>query len=88
MLRHDTLDAGAQTYLNTATWTMREAKPMPGDVTPAMLAWLRAPWQGTSPLQDITCMVFALVRGGDGQPSTANLCAWEGGEQGHYQILS
>jgi hypothetical protein len=39
-------------------------------------------------LQDITRMVFALARGGDGQSSTANLCAWEGGEQGHYQILS
>jgi hypothetical protein len=88
MLRHDTLDHGTQTYLNTATWTLRESKPTPGDVTPEMLAWLYAPWQGTSPLQDITRMIFALVRAADGQPSTANLCAWEGGEQGHYQVLS
>jgi UDP-2,3-diacylglucosamine pyrophosphatase LpxH len=88
MLRHDTLNDGAQTYLNTATWTTRESKPTPGDVTPELAQWLREPWQAASSLQDITRMVFAVVRGEDGQPSTANLCVWEGGEQGHYRILS
>lgn len=88
MLRHDTLNGGAQTYLNTATWTTREAKPTPADVTPELAQWLREPWQAASPLQDITQMVFALVRGAEGQTSTANLCAWEGGEQGHYRVLS
>lgn len=88
MLRHDTLKGGAQTYLNTASWTLRESRPAPADVTSELVAWLREPWQEASPLQDITQMIFALVRAEDGQPSTANLCAWEGGEQGHYQILS
>ena len=88
MLRHDTLNDGAQTYLNTATWTRRESKPTPDDVTPKLAQWLREPWQAASPLQDITQMVFALVRSEDGQPSTANLCAWEGEEQGYYRILS
>lgn len=88
MLRRDTLGDGAQTYLNTATWTKRESTPTPGEVTLELAQWLREPWQKASPLRDITQMVFALVRGEDGQPSTASLCAWEGGEQGHYQILS
>ena len=88
MLRHDTLNDGAQTYLNTASWTTRESKPTPEDVTPELAQWLREPWHAASPLQDITQMVFALARGEDGQPSTANLCAWEGGEQGHYRVLS
>lgn len=88
MLRHDTLNNGAQTYLNTATWTRRESKPTPGDVTPELAQWLREPLQAASPLQDITQMVFAVVHGEDGQASTANLCVWEGGEQGHYRVLS
>lgn len=88
MLRHDTLDGGAQTYLNIATWTHRESKPTPDDVTSELVAWLREPWQEASPLRGITQMVFALVQAEDGQPSTASLCAWEGGEQGHYRILS
>ena len=91
MLRHDTLNDGtdgAQTYLNTATWTKRESTPTPNDVTPELAQWLREPWQTASPLQDITQIVFALVRGEDGQPSTASLCAWEDGEQGHYRVLS
>ncbi len=88
MMRHDTLNDGAQTYLNTATWTTRESKPTPDEVTPELAQWLSAPWQAASPLQDITQMIFALVRGEDGQPSTASLCVWEGGEQGHYQVVS
>jgi UDP-2,3-diacylglucosamine pyrophosphatase LpxH len=88
MLRHDTLNNGAQTYLNTASWTTRESKPTPDDVTPELAQWLREPWQAASPLQDITQMAFALVRSEDGQPSTASLCVWEGGEQGHYRVLS
>jgi len=88
MLRHDTLNDGAQTYLNTASWTTRESKPTPGEITPALAQWMREPWQAASPLQDSTQMVFAVVRGGDGQPSTASLCVWEGGEQGRYRVLS
>ncbi len=88
MLRRDTLNDGTQTYLNTATWTKRESTPAPGEVTPELAQWLREPWQKASPLRDSTQMVFALVRSEDGRPSTASLCAWEGGEQGHYQILS
>ena len=84
MLRHDTLNGGAQTYLNTATWTKREYKPMPDDITPELAQWLREPWHEASPLRDSTQMIFALVRGEDGQPSTAALCVWDGGEQGHY----
>lgn len=87
MLRRDTLDGGEQTYLNTATWTKREYKPTPEDVTPELAQWLREPWKAASPLQDDTQMVFAFVRGEDGQPSTARLCAWDGGEQGHYRVL-
>ena len=88
MLRHDTLNGGTQAYLNIGTWTIRESKPTPADVTPELAAWLREPWQAASPLQGITQMVFALVQAEDGQPSTANLCVWEDGEQGHYRILS
>jgi len=88
MLRHDAFKNGAQTYLNTATWTTRESKPTPEDVTPALAEWLRDPLRGADPLPDITRMVFAMVRAEDGQPSVANLCVWEGGEQGHYRILS
>jgi hypothetical protein len=88
MVRRDTLNDGAQTYLNTATWTTRESKPTPGEVTPELAHWLSEPWRAASPLQDITQMVFAVVRGEDGQPSTADLCVWEGGEQGHHRILS
>ena len=88
MLRRDTLNHGAQVYLNTATWTTREAKPTPDQVTPELLAWLRNPLQEPNPLQDITRMVFALAQTEDGQPSTAELCVWEGGERGHYRVLS
>lgn len=87
MLRRDTLNDGAQTYLNAATWTKRENKPAPDDITPELAQWLGKPWQAGSPLQDTTQMVFALVRGEDGQPSSAELCAWNGGEQGHYHVL-
>lgn len=87
MLRHDVLNGGAQTYLNTATWTKREYKPMPDDITPELAQWLREPSQANSPLQDVTEFTFALVRGEEGLPSTAELCAWDGGEQGHYRVL-
>lgn len=87
MLRRDTLNGGAQTYLNTSTWTKRACKPAPEDVTPELAQWLGEPWQAASPLRDSTQMVFAVVRGEDGQPSTAGLYAWDGGEQGHYRIL-
>ncbi len=88
MVRHDTLNEGAQTYLNTGTWTTRESTPAPDDVTPELARWLREPWRAASPLQDITQMVFVVARGEDGQPSTASLCVWEGGEQGHYRVVS
>lgn len=87
MLRHDTLNNGEQTYLNTATWTKRECKPLPDDITAELAQWLREPWRAASSLRDTTQMVFALVRGEDGQPSTARLCVWDGGEQGHYRVL-
>ena len=87
MLRRDTLNDGTQIYLNTATWTKREYKPAPDDITPELARWLREPWQAASPLQDNTQMVFALVRGEEGQPSTAELYAWDADKQGHYRVL-
>jgi UDP-2,3-diacylglucosamine pyrophosphatase LpxH len=87
MLRRDILNDGTQTYLNTGTWTNREYMPAPEEVTPELVQWLREPWQATGPLRDATCLTFALVRGDDGQASTAELCVWDGGEQGHYRVL-
>jgi hypothetical protein len=91
MLRRDALNGGSQVYLNTASWTIRESKPTPDEVTPELLEWLREPVKGANPLRDITELVFVLVRAEDGQSSkqsTASLCAWEGGEQGHYRLLA
>jgi UDP-2,3-diacylglucosamine pyrophosphatase LpxH len=84
-------EQGEQVYLNTATWTHREALPAAGEITSTLLEWLRAPSNMADPLREITRFVFALIEskdGQDGQPSSAKLCAWEGGTTGHYHILA
>jgi UDP-2,3-diacylglucosamine pyrophosphatase LpxH len=82
MLRSDTLGNGGQRYLNTASWTLREARPAPDEVTPEMLAWLRHPVPERSLLRDVTKLVFARIESEEGKPSRATLCAWEGGPTG------
>ena len=84
-------ERGAQVYLNTATWTHREALPTAEEITPSLLGWLRAPAQLADPLREITSFVFALIESEPGQPSVAQLCAWrneEGEPMGHYHILA
>lgn len=87
-------EQGAQGYLNTATWTHREALPTAEEITPSLLEWLRAPAQLADPLHEITSFVFALIESNPGQPSVARLCAWENEEDeegepmGHYHILA
>lgn len=87
LLRSDTLDAGRQRYLNTATWITRYAPPTPEQLTPEVLAWLRQPDKIRLPLQDKSGYVFAWIRTQTGRPSTANLCVWEGGKDGRYRVL-
>ncbi|MDQ6660032.1 MAG: hypothetical protein M3Z24_03595, partial [Chloroflexota bacterium] len=41
MARIETANNRTQTYLNTASWTMRIALPAPGEVTPELVAWLK-----------------------------------------------
>lgn len=95
MRRKDTLNegkSGLQTYLNTASWTVRLAPPAPAAISSPqghdLLNWLKAPdWQH-NPLQDITELTFALIVAEEGSPSQANLCIWEGGKDGHYRITA
>lgn len=86
MLRHDLLSQGQQAYLNTATWIVRYAPPVPEELTPEVVTWLRHPDQEQVPFANRTDAVFVWISGENGQPSTARLCAWEGGEQGHYRL--
>lgn len=87
-------EQGEQVYLNTATWTHREALPKAEEITPALVEWLSAPAQMADPLREITSFVFALIESEAGWPSTARLCAWENaksdedGTMGHYHILA
>ena len=85
MLRRDILDGpgGPQVYLNTASWTKREALPSAGEITPEFVAWLRDPGSKASPLRETTRVIFALVDGGEGQRTMARLCEWVGGKEGY-----
>ncbi len=60
MLRRDILDGSgsAQIYLNTASWTKREALPSAGEITSETLAWLRDPEQQDQPAarDDAVCL--------------------------------
>ena len=88
MVRIDSVNDGAQSYLNTASWSTRLALPAPGEVTLALIEWLRHPdWQHV-PLRDVTQLIFAMVTTTDDQCSSASLCVWEGGTKGHYRVLA
>lgn len=91
MVRIDPLNQGRQAYLNTASWTTRVAQPAPGEITPTLIEWLRAPdWQHI-PLRDVTQLVFAMITaapGGEVPAASASLCVWEGGAKGHYRVLA
>jgi len=88
MLRIDSVNNGAQSYLNTASWSSRLALPAPGEVTPELIEWLRNPdWQHI-PLRDVTELTFAIVNTTQDGRSSASLCAWEGGTKGSYRVLA
>ncbi len=87
ILRQDSLHGGAQTYLNTATWTLRQGLPENEAITPELQTWLRQPDNTAAPLRDLTQSVFALITATEGSPSQACLCVWEGGKQGSFRIL-
>jgi hypothetical protein len=88
MNRIDSNSDGSQVYLNTGTWTARYALPGPDEITPELIDWLRRPYWSKNPLQDITSFVFAFIRCEEGAPTSANLCAWEGGKHGAYRVLA
>ena len=74
-------------FLDTGTWTNRQFQPARTEQSEALLAWLRAPEQGASPLRDATRLTFALLQSVDGGPTTAQLCEWNGGRDGSYRPL-
>lgn len=84
--RFDRAAAHGQIYLNTATWTRRLAPPRPEELTPEVVAWLRQPEMESSPLNSKTGYVFAWIETESGQPSSARLCEWQGGN-GAYRVL-
>ncbi len=89
MVRIDSVSDGAQSYLNTASWTKRLALPAPGEVNAALVEWLRQPDWRHIPLRDVTQLTFALVSEHlPGEPSSASLCVWEGGLKGSYRVLA
>ncbi len=96
MTRIDPINQGAQVYLNTGSWTTRLAIPAPGEITPALIDWLRQPDWNAIPLRDRTQLLFALVNakaersatGEDELRSSASLCVWEGGTKGNYRVLA
>jgi UDP-2,3-diacylglucosamine pyrophosphatase LpxH len=88
MHRVDTINDGSQVYLNTGTWTTRYAIPEPDKITPQLIAWLRRPDWNEIPFRDMTQFVFAFIHTGDDSSSNATLCAWEGGVNGTYRILT
>jgi len=91
MLRIDPIKSEAreqQVYLNTASWTTRVALPAPGEITAEVAAWLRQPDWTNIPLRDVTQLIFAMVNAAAGGPSSASLCLWEGGKNGHYRVLA
>jgi UDP-2,3-diacylglucosamine pyrophosphatase LpxH len=85
--RVDSINNGSQTYINTGTWTTRYATPGPDEITPELIEWLGKPDWNDIPLRDMTQLVFALIRTEEGAPSSAYLCAWEGGANGTYRVL-
>ncbi|GAC1383316.1 MAG: hypothetical protein NVS4B7_19430 [Ktedonobacteraceae bacterium] len=88
MVRIDLTHDGAQSYLNTGTWTMRLALPAPGEVNPQLVAWLRQPdWQHI-PLRDVSQLTFAIINATAGGPASASLCVWEGGRKGSYRVVA
>jgi UDP-2,3-diacylglucosamine pyrophosphatase LpxH len=88
MHRVDSINDGSQVYLNTGTWTTRYAIPEPDKINPQLIAWLRRPDWNEIPLRDMTQFVFAFIHTNDDSPSNATLCAWEGGVDGTYRILT
>ncbi len=88
MARIDPINNGTQSYLNTSSWTTHFAQPAPGDVTPALVEWLRKPDWSNIPLRDVTQRIFAMVTSSDSGPSSASLCVWEGGSKGSYRVLA
>jgi UDP-2,3-diacylglucosamine pyrophosphatase LpxH len=91
MVRIDPIKNGTrkqQVYLNTGSWTTRVALPAPGKITADLVAWLRRPDWTNIPLRDVTQMIFAIVNATTDGPSSANLCIWEGGKNGHYRVLA
>lgn len=88
MHRVDSINGGSQVYLNTGTWTTRYAIPDPEEITPELIAWLCKPDWDAIPLRDMTQLVFALIHADEGSPSNISLCAWEGGVNGTYRILT
>ena len=91
MLRIDPIKneaADQQVYLNTGSWTTRVALPAPGEITTEVAAWLRQPDWANIPLRDVTQLIFTMVNTAAGGPSSASLCLWEGGKNGHYRVLA
>ena len=88
MVRIETVGNGAQSYLNTASWTTRLALPAPGEVNAALVEWLRHPDWDRVPLRDVTQLIFAMINSTTDGPSSASLCVWEGGTRGSYSVLA
>ncbi len=78
---------GHQVYFNAGSWTTHLALPTPHEVTPALVEWLRSPDWHAVPLRDTTQFVFVLITSSQDEPTTASLCAWEGGTHGNYRVL-
>jgi hypothetical protein len=78
-----------QVYVNTGSWLSRLALPPPEEVTPELVAWLRAPDREQIPLREVPPrFVFALIDVPTGAPAHAQLCLWEGGRTGQYRVLA
>lgn len=90
MLRQDALagTGSRQVYLNTASWTHREALPSAGEITPELVEWLRDPTAKASPLRETTQFAFALVDATEGQRAAARLCSWGGSSEGYRERMS
>ena len=84
----DSVNNGTQSYLNTASWTARLAMPAPGEITTALIEWLRHPNWEKVPLRDVTQFIFAMVNSTASGASSASLCVWEGGSKGSYRVLA
>ncbi len=78
---------GRKLFLDTGAWTDRLFQPGPDEFNEGLLAWLRAPEQGKTPLRDATRLTFALLQSAEGGPTTAQLCEWRGGRNGSYRLL-